>query len=358
MRKTVRTAFLHKINSVAAQKSPTLFLYVALLVAIPAATHAQDVPHTIPATVFVGDRAVLLVPLPGFSGHGDVEMPAGSIPESPDIDIHRVALERRPGGSRLAVEFAAFATGVLELPPLEIGGEVFRGLSVEIASVLAPGEPPILSLPPVPLAVPGTSLLVYGTVAVVVLILFLASLTSLRGRGWLAARLAQWRRRRVLRLMLATERRMRKALAKGADPREVLDGLSREFRAFLSNLTGENCMAMTAREIGFLFGTGDRGQGTGEGTDEVPLDDFQPANPPAKIPNPPSQTSSPLSPVPCPLSRIENFLSRCDGARFSGLATNSGGTLELLDELRGFIPELARSRPEGKAAGESGEAVA
>ena len=300
-------------------RKPALKLALILLIAAVPAAIAQDGTgaHTIPHAVFVGDRATLIVPLAGFPGQGDVEVPPGQLPYSPDIDIHRVALERRPGGSRLAVEFAAFAPGVLELPPIEVAGETFAGLTVTIGSVLAPSEIPILSPPAPPLTVPGTALLVYGTIAAIVASLLLVSLISFRGHVWVRGWLAAWRRGRMLGAMMGAERRLRKALAKGADPREVLDSLSGEFRGFLAGLTGENCRTMTAVEIGRLAG---RLRQESEAVD-------------GEFPG--------------------RFFGRCDGARFSGRAIGDGETLALIDDLRGFLLAMkaaSRSAPPGNAA--------
>jgi len=293
-------------------------LAVILLASVLPAAQAQDASsaHTVPRTVFVGDRATLIVPVHGFTGQGDTEIPPGQIPYSPYIDIHRVALERRPGGNRLAVEFAAFAPGVLELPPLEVAGTVFGGLTVEISSVLGTSEPPILSPPAPPLAVPGTALLVYGTIAVLVLFILLVSLVSLKGHLWLRDWFAAWKRRRMIGAMLGIERRLRKALAKGAVPREVLDRLSGEFRGFLANFTGENCLAMTASEIGRIGFPSSLGAESRDG-------EF-----------------------------LRGFFDRCDRVRFSGHAIGRDETLAIIDELKGFLVAMNRAAPGDTAARE------
>ena len=296
---------------------------------------AQDptVAQTVPRTIFVGDRAVLIVPVTGFPGQGDTELSPEQIPYSSDMDIHRIAIERRPGGSRLAVEFAAFAPGVLELPPIEIAGEVFAGLTVEISSVLGPSEPPILAPPALPLAVPGTALLVYGTIAGLVLALLVVSMVSLKGQLWLKGLLATWKRRRMLGAMLGAERRLRKALAKGVAPREILDALSGEFRGFLSGFTGENCLAMTAPEIAGLGFPGIPGFQS-SGSPEAPRIPGSPEIPgTSRIPGSQS-TGSPDGEF------LGRFFDRCDGIRFSGQAIGGDEALEIIDDLRGFLLAL------------------
>jgi hypothetical protein len=114
-----------------------------------------------------------------------------------------------------------------------------------------------------------------------------------RIQGWLAA----WKRRRLIASMLGTERRLRRALAKGAVRREILDTLSTEFRGFLACFTGENCRAMTAAEIACLASM------DGE--------------------------------------FLGGFFSHCDALRFSGGGINGDQTLAMLGDLRRFLAGLA-----------------
>jgi hypothetical protein len=276
------------------------------------AAFAQDWQHTnrygaymVPSKVYVGDRANLMLPLSGITGNEEIN--TRHIPSSPDIDIHHVALERRPGGSFLKIEFSAYTPGTLELPPFDIGGEIFSGLSIEISSILESDESGmVLSGPTLPLAIPGTSLLIYGTISAGILLILLTIWVLFRGRtqmkGWLAV-LKRWL---LLVSMLDLEKRLRKMLAKGTACREILDVLSTEFRNFLACFTGENCRAMTAVEIGRL---NDRG-----GKVAVPDGKF-----------------------------LGNFFSRCDSIRFSGAEINSDETLAVLGDLRRFLAEMGRA---------------
>jgi len=268
---------------------------------------AQDWQHTnkygaytVPSKVYVGDRANLMLPLSGITGHEEIN--TGLIPSSPDIDIHHIALERRPGGSFLKIEFSAYTPGTLELPLFDIGGKIFSGLTVEISSILEPDESGmVLSGPALPLAIPGTSFLIYGTISSGILLMLLLIWALFRGRaqmkGWLAALKRMW----MLVSMLDTEKRLRKALAKGIACRNILDVLSTEFRNFLACFTGENCRAMTAVEIGRLGGS-------------MPDSEF-----------------------------LGKFFSRCDGIRFSGDEINGDEILAMLGDLRNFLVTLGRS---------------
>jgi hypothetical protein len=226
-------------------------------------------------------------------------------------------VEKRPGGSRLILEFTAFAPGILELPPLEIGEETIDGLKIEIASILEEGEPGfVLSGPALPLAIPGTSLLVYGTISVIVLLLLASIWILLWGRRQINGWLLVWRRRVLLVSMLRTERRLHKSLMKGEARRGILDALSLEFRTFLASFTGANCRAMTADELGRLT--------------SLPADNiYFPGN--GEFPG--------------------VFFSRCDRIRFNGAEISEGETLSLLDSLTHFLLNLNKTMSGKKTGG-------
>ena len=257
--------------------------------------------YTVPSKVYVGDRASLVLPLPGFFGDGNTKIISEY--SSEDIDIHQVMLERRPTGIFLTVEFSAYTPGVLELPPIEIAGRIFSGLRVEISSILSPDESGlVLSGPALPLAIPGSSLLVFGTMSVIILSLLLASWALLWGRKRLRGWFAAWKRKRLLGAMRVTERRLRRALGKGVDRRRILDTLSVEFRNFLTWFTGENYRVMTAAEI-CRFNTKE-----------------------ALVPDG---------------AVLGSFFTQCDSIRFNGSEIGSDETLTLLDDLRQFLAEIA-----------------
>jgi len=251
--------------------------------------------YMVPSKVYVGDRATLVLPMQGVAANAVINTETTF---SPDIIIHHAAIERRPGGNFLIIDFSAYTPGNLELPPLEIAGEIFGDIKIEISSILAADESAmVLSGPALPLAIPGTSLLIYGSMSAVILLALLGIGGLFWGRkrmkGWLAA----WRRRRLIASMMRTEKRLRRALAKGAVRREILDSLSTEFRGFLARFTGENCRAMTAAEI-------------------------------AKLAN--------MDGV-----FLGGFLSHCDTIRFSGDTINGSQALEVLGDLRRFLAGLA-----------------
>ena len=319
------------------RKPDKLWLIVLILIRVSAA--AQDRgqggrAYLIPPVVYVGDRATLVIPLAGMNADTNsvVTLDTRRIPLLPDIDFHRVTLERRPSGSRLLIEFSAFVPGVLELPPIEIAGERFTGLRLEVSSILGSGESGmVLSGPAPPLAIPGTSFLVYGTMGGLILFLLLALWAGLWGRRRFGGWILRWKRRRLIISMWAIEKRLRRTLLKEGKRREVLNTLSAEFRSFLSFLTGENCRAMTAGELGRLSPEllvmerrGDQKTGADPGGD----------NPPRYAEEPGHELSG---------AYLGGFFRRCDELRFSGSDIASGDVLAMLGDLRNFLKTLDRA---------------
>jgi hypothetical protein len=270
--------------------------------------------YLIPQAVYVGDPAVLVIPLERPLSGEALSLPPVESLSLPDLAVHRVELESRGAGGRLVIHFTAYAPGPLELPPFEIGGLFFEGIRVEIASILGSGEDAAALSPPAPpLAIPGTSLLIYGTLAGAVLI-FLTVLWAFlwaprRLEGWLK----KWRRKRLILSLALMERRLRKTLTRGAGApqrAELLNFLTGEFRSFLSLLTGENCRAMTAGELSRLsLGEALTGAAALEG------------------------------------GFLGGFFRRCDDLRFSGADIGAEELLEILGDLKRFVEALSAPPP-------------
>jgi len=288
------------------------FWSVMLFIFIFVPSHAQNYTgaYLIPQIVYVGDIAGLILPLPGLAVSGaDIVLAPDSpdFPSDPNFDFHRIILERRSSGSRLLIEFSAFQPGLLELPPIEIGGQRFTGLRVEIKSVIAAsGSGLELAGPASALAVPGTAFMVYGTLAGLVLVLGFTLWLLLRGRRYLHILLSKWKRRSLLVSMKIIGKRLYKTLQKNGKGRDTLDKLSHEFRAFLSYFSGENCRAMTARELEQMPPFFESDSETGDGF-------------------------------------LGKFFRRCDELRFSGGVIDSEDVFVVLADLRDFLEALEKA---------------
>jgi len=237
-----------------------LFIIFYLLFDIYSQTRT-DVPYLVPQTIFVGDSGRLVVPLGrAFSRIKPfiLDVPE-KLPETPELLIRRLELEHRSGGggTRFLIDFIPYAAGVLTLPDLEIlsqeeGTEplVLSGLEVQVASILNSSQMS-LSGPAAPIAVPGTSFLIYGTIIIFILLLCLGIGISLWGRRHFKDLWELFRRRRLIGAMAKFLRCLRQecSFEKDGDPGYYLTLLSKEFREFLSLFTGINCRSLTPGEF-------------------------------------------------------------------------------------------------------------
>ena len=283
----------------------TFLLLKCFFLIIPASYAQNNGAYVIPRVVYVGDPATLILPLPEAARDADdVILPGRLLPSDADIDFHRIVLERRMSGSRLLIEFTAFMPGLLELPVIEIEDMTFRGLTVTINSVIEGRSTLELSRPASSLAMPGTALMIYGTISAFVILLLVFIWFTVKGRRYLQRWIDKWKRWRFFVLIKKTEKRLHKALLKGANRREILDSLTGEFRIFLSFITGINCRAMTSREFGRKF-----------------------CNLPEFVPD-----------------FLMNFFRQCDEMRFSGLKIVLDDVLRLLADMRQFIVTIEKAK--------------
>ena len=245
-----------------------LFIFPSFL----AAQTRTEAPYLIPQIIFVGDSGRLIVSI--GRAYARVEPfvwdNSDKLPETPDLVIRRIELERRSGVSRVLIDFVAYAPGTLSLPPIEFPQDAnvpsIMGLEVQVASILDPSQM-VLTEPAPPLAVPGTSLLVYGTLVLVLFLLAMGIVISVWGRHHFRDFFEQLRRKYLLRKMrrflhtLNHQCRFEvssnfKINSSGISPHEkslapafYLTRLSTEFREFLTQFTGINCRSLTAVEF-------------------------------------------------------------------------------------------------------------
>jgi hypothetical protein len=230
---------------------------------------AQEEGVQIPPRILVGDRGRLILnPGPGFEEVSPfiIDDPR-QLPQEQNLRLHRLEFRRLRDSEQVLIDFTAFVPGPIGLPAFDLPrmpGFNLERYVLNIASILE-GDPGlldgsprrqdavlVLSGPALPLAVPGTAFLIYGTASLIVLVLLIGLGLGIRGRPYLAALSENYRRRRLVRLMGSTGRRLREELAPGAC-RELLRELSVEFRVFLGYFfdpdEGRDCRAMTAAEF-------------------------------------------------------------------------------------------------------------
>jgi len=277
--------------------------------------------YLVPRIIYVGDSASFVLPLPASSQNEDfVITPYDTdlLPSDPNIDFHRIILERRVTGSRLIIEFTPFAAGVLELPDIKIGGDCFSGFAITVNSLIDSRSAPVLSTAASALAMPGTAVMLYGSMAIIVILILSALWFVFKGRAAISKLRERLKRRRLFKSIKNTEKNLYKLVLKGAEKRKILDKLSDEFKNFLSIFIGHNCRAMTAREFTEFFS-------------QLPQQFF-------------AQEDSAFF--------LGNFFRRCDELRFSGSEVDAQSVFNLLSELHNFTYALENKEKEktGEAA--------
>ena len=238
------------------KKSLTI-LFIAFFIVIAQNIFAQltpspDTPFLLPQTVFVGDTGRLVVPLGNEYMHIEPFV-LDAMEYYDELHILRIELERRANINRLLIDFIPYSPGLLIFPPLEISPEndlVIEDLEVEIASILNPARMSLAETA-APLAQPGTGLLVYGSISIILLVLFLGIAGTVLGRRHFGDIFLKIRKRYLLRKMISFLRRLGLDCS-NREENEVhsyLGLLSGEFREFLSLFTGINCLSLSAGEF-------------------------------------------------------------------------------------------------------------
>lgn len=215
----------------------------------------------VPPTVYVGDRARLIVTIADQAGAyaAAVDNP-DRLPKAADLVVHRLELVPGAGSCRVYIDFTPYAPGELRLPESAVGGAAVPAQIVVVASVLAQDAAAVEASPPAPsLQAPGTVWLFYGAAAAAAALAGLALWYWRKGRGGFR----RWRERRRRLLAARSMRRVLARLAADDDPsartpeRIAADFgiLSRELRSYLSYRLAFNCLALTAGEtVGALAG--------------------------------------------------------------------------------------------------------
>jgi hypothetical protein len=286
----------------------------------------MDGLYQTPPILYVGDKGRLVYPLDIFAALPDAEpvFPDG-LPRTDDIVIHRVDLDRR--GRRVIIEFQAFRTGVVPLPPIAISGGIeLKGLQVNIASILD-SEKGSMTLSPSAglLSAPGTFWIITAFSMLFVIVLAAFVLLCLKGGALFAGARDALRTRLLLYRINARLRRLERRLELGQiTEKDALSMLSGELRAFLSRFWKRPCYALSAEEF-LYFELPEQGAAGGKPDGDTEK----------------SRQKSRLLPT------LSSFFGRCDEVRFAASAITREAVASVCGEARTLVNgrELAESSP-------------
>ncbi|MDR2097519.1 MAG: hypothetical protein LBP37_03275 [Spirochaetaceae bacterium] len=205
-----------------------------------------------PPVLYVGDRGSLVYTLDVFTPIPETyPVFEDGFPKTDDILIHKIDIDRR--ARRVIIEFQAFRTGTVELPPIPFGGAELKGLQVNIASILD-SEKGVLTLSPAAglLAAPGTFWIITAFFTFVVIVLIVMALLYAKGGALFANMRSTLRTRLLLHWINTRLGRVERRLRLGRlSEKEALTELSNRIRVFLSRFWTLPCYAMSAEE--FLY---------------------------------------------------------------------------------------------------------
>ncbi|MDR3301444.1 MAG: hypothetical protein LBT01_02790 [Spirochaetaceae bacterium] len=227
-----------------------LFLY--LFIGTVALSFAQQLdnnaPYQIPQTIYIGDRGRLVYPLDGFfSNQEDGELPLDNLPESGEIVINAVQLNN----GRLVVDFQAFKTGIISLPPIVVGEKTLSGLEVHIASILeGQGGLTVLSAAATPLSAPGTLWIISAFVLITILGIVILLLFLFRSGNVFLTLKRRIKHKRMIRQTQRAIKRLKMNLDKETiGTKTALSDISNELRIFIDKYFNIHCRAMVPQEF-------------------------------------------------------------------------------------------------------------
>jgi len=293
---------------------PALIILLCLIwICIAGALFAQDTQdnqnnqreaagssYQIPQTIYIGDRARLVRNLDmSFFDTGDRVIPPGDPQEDDDIVIHNIEIKN----GRLIIDFQAFRTGIISLPPVLIGGLEISGLEVKVSSLIESGNPAALSPFERPLNVPGTLwIIVLATVIIIAAITVVLILFFYGGRFFLNLR-GGIRQQYIMLTTMRFIKKLRLSVKKeNTAPQTALGEITTMLRIFLDRYFGLNCRSMVPSEfLAVTLPPGRKAQ-----------DKYTP-------------------------EYFFNFFTRCDTMRFSGQDVSMETVRGIIDEVEAFV---------------------
>ncbi|ULQ60703.1 hypothetical protein K7I13_05375 [Brucepastera parasyntrophica] len=172
----------------------------------------------IPQEVFIGDIAECRFATDSFDSAAEqifpVMLPPESLPSSPDATIHSITIQKNGPDITVSINFTPWKTGVLQLPPFFVNNVRILPPAFQIASLMEKTGMAVLAPPRRPLLVPGTTYLIYGTIAascVIIMVLIIVFRKLIIARTITAsARINRVRFKKTMKAMRKLEKKIRK----------------------------------------------------------------------------------------------------------------------------------------------------
>jgi hypothetical protein len=284
------------------------FLFFLCAGAVKQYVSASDGAYQTPPVLYVGDKGSLVysldifIPLP----EAGLVFPDG-LPRTEDIIINKIDLDRH--SRRVIIEFQAFRTGVVLLPPIPFGNIELNGLQVNISSIFDSANGSMTLSPRVgTITAPGTFWIITAFSTLLALALIVVALLCAKG-GAIFTGARNKLRTCVLRCWINFRiRRLEKRLRHGdISEKAALALLSNWIRVFLSRFWMQPCYSLSAEEFRYL-----------------------------SIPNGKAGIY-----IEDDLSTLRAFFKRCDETRFGAAGISRETTSAICAEAKALVTSLA-----------------
>jgi hypothetical protein len=248
----------------------TMVMFAAKV--FPQPTYVVVDPVRLPAESYVGDAVELryTVRTPA------VPVVPDEIPQPKWGNITSVRILPGVGEFELRLTVVPYEPGTLTLPRLDLGGVRIEGLSLNIESVLAPGEVGLRAAHG-PRRLPGTraAFLLFGFA--LSFVIALAAYLAGPGRSHIRGIMRRYRARIPYRKLLACVQLLQRDINRYT-MREFYIALVQEIQSFMTSRVEQNCMAATSTELIRILPKLDESCGAVAGT-ATPLEEvFQAAD--------------------------------------------------------------------------------
>ncbi len=195
----------------------------------------------VPREVFVGDTAELSFDSPALKGALDaasaVTVKSTDFPVSPEVTINSIQVFEKDGSALVLIRFIPWAAGVLQLPSFSIQKIRVVPPPVRISSLIEKTGRTALEPPRSPLLIPGTTYLLYGFIALCIILASALIFAFVKIRNSFAGTRKGTQSKRRIRFALKQLRHLERIIQKTGSAEWY-----RRYASFLRTYFGMFCM--------------------------------------------------------------------------------------------------------------------